>query len=89
MNYYKTKQNHRNPGRTMVITHKSVVKIARTMPKVFGCLRSPMKHRPIEEHGAVGLDEQVPVHAKYVLPTLCSLLCAISSLLPLERLLLL
>jgi hypothetical protein len=48
------------------------------MPKVFGYLRSPMKHKPIEEYGAVGLHEQVPVHAKYVLPTLCSLLCAIS-----------
>ena len=44
------------------------------------CLRSPMMQRwSIEEQGAVGLHERVPLHAKYVLSILCCLLPAISS----------
>ena len=41
-----------------------------------------MMRKWVEEQGAVGLHEQLSrvrsIHANYVLPTLCSLLCAIS-----------
>jgi hypothetical protein len=46
-----------------------------------GGLLPPVSHDAelIEEQGAVGLHERVPLHAKYVLSILCCLLPAISS----------